>query len=219
MELFNFIFRMGVLFAVYRFVWWLFDFLISFMGFEKKRSLWEHYIVMAANYMILADVSYLFCLDLKNKLLTNQQIITGGLILFTYYLGRLQRAQSNLVLIQFVGKNLSEKKPFHLRSEIIIMLLGLLTFTVCIFFSPLAFNPISEWFLSTIKIIEKLPILGFFFKLIGFFFLVSVLMKFLNGLIMLLTGQLFLKINSSVRYSTDKKNDEEFEEYEEMKDE
>ena len=82
----------------------------------------------------------------------------------------------------------SVRPAFDMRYEIAVIALSLGLFTTFYFFPNLAYNPISNWFLDSILNIEDTPVFGFIFKVIGFFFLLSVLSKIFGAIMLLLTG-------------------------------
>ncbi len=64
-------------------------------------------------------------------------------------------------------------------------------FTAFSFFPQYATNPLSLWFHESIINIEDTPVFGFIFKVVGFFFLVSLIMKMVSGITFILSGQAF----------------------------
>lgn len=103
---------------------------------------------------------------------------------------------------------------FDVRYEIVVILLSIGLFTLFVFYPKWAVNPISNWFLDTILDIEDTPIFGFIFKVIGFFFMVSIFMKVAQGFITMLTGGGF---NSSQSEDDDQNDDDHFDDYTEIK--
>lgn len=103
---------------------------------------------------------------------------------------------------------------FDVRYEIVVILLSIGLFTLFVFYPKWAVNPISNWFLDTILDIEDTPIFGFIFKVIGFFFMVSIFMKVAQGFITMLTGGGF---NRSQSEDDDQNDDDHFDDYTEIK--
>jgi hypothetical protein len=217
MDLLNFIFRMGVLFTVYGFIWWIIDAFIGLLGIEKRKTIWEHYILLSIKYLFLANVSFLFCIDSETGFILNQHVIVGGLVLLMYFVGKMQRNQNQMLIFQFAGNAIPSKKAFNIRAEIITITLSSLAFLLMIFFPKTALNPIAEWFMNSIKILEKTAVIGFFFKVFGFFFLVSVVMKMMNAITLLLTGNLLVRMNSAIHHSSENKENDQFDDFEELK--
>ena len=216
MDLLNFIFRMGVLFTVYGFIWWMIDACISLIGIEKRKTIWEYYVLLSIKYMFLANVSFLFCVDSETGFILNQRVIIGGLVLLMYFVGKMQRNQNQLIIFQFIGNAIPQKKSFNMRAEIITITLSSIAFILMILFPTIAVNPIAEWFMNSIKRLEDMVIIGFFFKVFGFFFLVSVIMKMINALSILLTGNLRVRMNATTHHSSGNQENDQFDDFEEL---
>ena len=101
MILLDFIFRLGVLFAIYGFLWGLIEIAISLLRAGSQRSIPEIYLVKALKYFFLVDVTFLFCVEqLGGKTVVVDQGIMASIILLMYFLGKFQRAQNRLRFFQ-----------------------------------------------------------------------------------------------------------------------
>lgn len=215
MELLNFIFRMGVLFAIYGFIWGIFEFILVFASMNKQKTLTEEYVIKGIKYVFLADVTFLFCLDLKDGEISYNQLALAALVLTMYFVGKLQARQQQARMFGMMGNGLPMGfKNFNLKAEIGVIALSVLCFIGFIFFKDLSINPISGWFHDSIISIEKTPIIGFIFKVIGFFFLITMLFKMLNGIMYLLSGAPF--VQASAGFQANSKKEEDFDDYEEI---
>ena len=68
--------------------------------------------------------------------------------------------------------------PIYDRNlEIATITIGLVNFIACIFYPDILSNSFITWFSETIHGIYEAPIIGFIFKVIGFFFLVNIIFK------------------------------------------
>lgn len=196
-EVLNFIFRIGVILAVYNFLWWLIMMGINILRGRRPRLLFEVYFIKTIRYVFLADVIFLFSIQQAGGLLLLNDILLAGLILLIYFTGKIQSKQQRQSLFSIRGKAnlpgigdiLNKIKPvFDIRYEIMVVVLALGVFGGFYFAPHLASNAISNWFLDSIMNIEDTPVFGFIFKVIGFFFLISVLMKVTNAIITIITG-------------------------------
>ena len=212
MNIFNTIFNLGVLFAVYGFIWFFIDLLMKFIISNRKQKIGEIYFSKAIKYIFLANVTFLFGLD--NNQINWQNLALSGLILLLYFIEKLQKNEKQAVLMsQFSGLvNLGKNKAFNRKAEIIVISISIAFYSTLILLPELAENPISTWFYNEIINIENLPLIGFIFKVIGFFFLLGIIIKITNSFIYLLSGNLY-KSNNSV----DQNNNDEFDDYEEIK--
>lgn len=193
MELFNFIFRLGVVFAIYGFLWGILDIGFRILTSGRQRTIGEVYILRAVKYLFLADVTFLTCLDSDvSKMGYTNKLLIAGMVLLTYFVGKLQNNQNKIRMFQvFMNARMQMPKQlssFNLRAEITVIALSLSLFFLLHFAQAYASNPISIWFHDSIVNIEHTPIFGFIFKVIGFFFLLSIIFKMLNGISFLLNG-------------------------------
>lgn len=193
MDLLNFIFRLGVVFAIYGFLWGLIEIGFRILTSGRERTVVEVYLLRGIKYIFLADVTFLFCIDgdASNMNYLNQ-LIMAGIILLTYFLGKLQNNQTRTQLFQvFTNARMQLPKQltlFNLRAEILVICLALIVFALFNFAPEYAANPISIWFYESIMDIEDTVFFGFIFKVIGFFFLLNLISKMINGVTFLLSG-------------------------------
>jgi hypothetical protein len=215
MDLLNFIFRMGVLFAIYGFIWGIFEIILFFASMNKQKTFTEEYVIKGVKYVFLADVTFLFCLDLKDGEISYYQLALAALVLIMYFVGKLQSKQQQAKMFGMMGNGLPMAfKNFNLKAEIGVIALAILCFIGFIFFKDLSINPISDWFHDSIISIEKTPIIGFIFKVIGFFFLITMLFKMWNGILYLLSGAPFIR--ASAPFQSNSKKDDDFDDFEEI---
>jgi hypothetical protein len=216
MEMINFMFRIGVLFAIYGFIWGLIEIGIALLSAGRKRSTPEIYIIRALKYFFLADVTFLFCIDTLNgdNVVVNQLII-AGLLLLTYFVGKLQNNQNKQQLFNVaMGSGFKRfQTGFNIRAELIIISLALGVFITFYFIPSYASNPVSLWFLESIINIEDTPIFGFVFRVIGFFFILALFFRMSNTIGYLLSGQAFRDAKNSPKSD---QRDDHFDDYTEV---
>jgi hypothetical protein len=224
MKLLEFIFHLGVLFAAYNFIWFFIEFLVKTLSGLQGTSVWQTYLSKAIKYLVLTNITFVFCLDYAklepSYVLDWQRLMVGGIILLTYLLGKFQKQQER---IQFLGGfNLPQsKKVYSFPLEVTLLVLVSLEFTALYFFPQFADNLLSNWFESNIKSLENAFLLGFIFKVIGFFFLIGIFLKLLNTINMLLSGKpLFVSMSRfSNGQTTTEESEDQFSDYEEVQDE
>jgi len=193
MDLLHFIFRLGVLFAIYGFIWGVINFGVLLLGAGKPRSVVEAYIFKAIQYILLVDITFLFCYDnIFEGLDYTSQLVYGTCVLLLYFVGKLQRGQSKQFFMKISSTILSTAtSTFRFGAEVAVIATAIAVFVMFWFQPQWAINPISLWFQSSILNIEDTPIFGFVFQVIGFLFLLNVLMKVANSLFMLISGRAF----------------------------
>lgn len=212
MELINFIFRLGVVFAIFGFIWGIFQIGYSLLRAGTTKSIGEDYFIKLIKYFFLVDVTSIFCFD--NELNTNQLIITA-LILLTYFIGKLQNQQNKLVMFQMVANGLPKQEiKFDLRAEVTVIIMSILFFIGFMFYPQYTQNPVSIWFHDSIINIEDTPIFGFIFKVIGFIFIINLFFKMLNGFSQIISGKPITQRGNDTTKSNE--DDTKFDDFEEL---
>ena len=213
MELINFIFRLGVVFAIYGFLWGIIKIGYNILKATTPISILEDYILKMIQYFILVDVTFIF--GSHNESDINQLIITA-LILLTYFVGKLQNKQNKTKMFQMVTNGFPKKETkFDLKAEIVVIVMSITVFFGFIFFPQYAKNPISEWFYESIINIEDTPVFGFIFKVIGFIFVLNMFIKMINGFSQLISGKAFYERKNQYDQNNKKENND-FDDYEEL---
>ncbi len=216
----NLAFRLGVVFAIFSFLWGILNIALNLIRGQKPQSVWEEYGLKIVQYVLLVNVVFLFSVERNHTtaILPNE-LITVALILILYFSGKLQKQKRRSGIIQSLGPNMPHfQSNFNLRAEVIVISLSILFFVFFIFKPDIAINPIGNWFYMSILEIESLPILGFIFKVIGFFVLMSILMKIINGFAFLFSGAPLITVNSHIHNpNASEQDNDNFDDFEEMK--
>jgi hypothetical protein len=221
MRFIDFAFRLGVIFAIFGFLWGIFHLLLGILRGGRPKSIVEVYSLKFVQYFFLVDVTFLFCVQKDNvEALLPNELIMAGLILLLYFTGKLQNQQNQSVIIQMPNNPMPRMQAplFNLKAEITVIVLSLLIFTAFTMYPLYAQNPISIWFYDSILKIEDTPVFGFIFKVIGFFVLIGILLKLVNGISYLLSGAPLVSVQRSMRNGGNKKkDDDQFDDFEEIK--
>lgn len=209
MELINFIFRIGVVFAIFGFIWGIINFGYSIIR-GKNNNIGETYLIKFIKYFLLVNVIFLF--GYESFQLNINQLATIALILSTYFLSKFQDQQEKRQIFKIVSQNLPiPKKHFNFKMEVIITALSLAIFIGFIFYPEYAENKISLWFHDSIIDIETTPIFGFIFKVIGFVFIVNLFSKLLNSF-----NIIFNQKKHSEKKFNKKEDSDKFDDFEEI---
>lgn len=213
-------FRLGVVFAIFGFLWGILNLILTLLRGGRTKSTVEEYSLKMIQYFFLVDVTFLFCVQKEDAtVLLPNELILAGLILILYFTGKLQNRQSRSALFQMAGNNLPQfGSQFNLRAEIIVITLSILFFAGFVFFPVYAQNPVSNWFYESILNIEDTPVFGFIFKVIGFFVLMGILVKLVNGFSFMFSGAPLISVNRQFQQGGDskKKDDDKFDDFEEI---
>ena len=205
MEILELTFQLGVFFAIYGFIWFFVDLGFMLLNGGKPRSLLETYFFKGIQYVFLVNVIFLFSIDMNSGSIALANLYPIIFILALYFIGKFQKSQNNVLMLSRMGLATSTSK-FNSKYEIIIIILSLLVFIGFIFRPDIANNVVAFWFKESILDIESTAIIGFIFKVIGFFFLMSILFKTVNS---------FQYISESL-FTKNQRKDSDFDDYEEI---
>ncbi len=145
------------------------------------------------------------------------QVLFAGIILLTYFMGKLQQNQNRQLFFKVAGRgipSMERANNFNMRLEVIVIVLSLAIFGMFWFYPSLSQNPVSLWFFDSIVNIEDTPVFGFIFKVIGFFFLLSLIFKMINAFNYLLGGG--RRNNGPTNSGGGSQIDDQFDDYEEV---
>ena len=205
MEILELTFQLGVFFAIYGFIWFFVDLGFMLLNGGKPRNLVETYFFKGIQYVFLVNVIFLFSIDMNSGGIALANLYPIIFILALYFIGKFQKSQNNVLMLSRMGLATSTSK-FNSKYEIIIIILSLLVFIGFIFRPDIANNVVAFWFKESILDIESTAIIGFIFKVIGFFFLMSILFKTVNS---------FHYISESL-FTKNQTKDSDFDDYEEI---
>ena len=214
MDILNLVFRLGVLFATYSFLWFFIELILQLLRGKQPKKLPETYLINSVKYLFLVNVTFLFCLENETEKLTLANSMPSLIVLTIYFIGRFQRRQEQFLFSQSLPKEFVNTH-FNLTAEIVLTAASVVFFVVLLFIPEIAHNNIANWFKSSIEDLETTVIIGFVLKVIGFFFLVSLIMKTLNGIIYLLSGKPLVEVKT--RFGKKNENDDSFDDFEEIK--
>ncbi len=214
MEIINTIFRLGVILAIFGFLWAIFQFALTILSGGQNRSILAHYGLKAIQYLFLVQVTFLFCYENDSNLsLSQNSVVITALILLFYFVSKLQRNQQRRMIFSFIQngeKNID--RQFNLGAEIALIVFSLGYFTAFMYYPNLASNVISNWFKDSILSIEEAAFFGFVFKIVGFFFLLSVFNKIVQSVLLLINPK-SIHQNNSIEQPNDSDN---FDDYEDL---
>jgi hypothetical protein len=215
MDLINLIFRLGVLFAIYGFLWFFIDLILKMLVGGRTRTIVEVYLIKSIKYLFLVNVTFLFCLDINQQDVTLQNLLPSAIILLMYFIGKFQQKQKQMRLMGSFGND-SLNEGFNIRAEMVLIAVSILLFISFLYFPQYASNGVANWFRESIIDLETTVLIGFIFKVIGFFFLIGMIFKMVNALIYILSGQPFIDIQTSINSGKEKRKSDDFDDFEEV---
>ena len=219
MELINLIFRLGVLFAIYGFLWFFIEMGLKLLIGGRKRTLGEIYLIKTVKYLFLVNVTFLFCLEQMDEPVFQVNYLNlapSFIILMVYFLGKLQQKEQRIQMMTNFMQGLQEV-PFNRQWELALIVLSGLTFAGLVCYPQYSENVISAWFQKSILDIENTVLIGFVFKVIGFFFLIGMFFKMLNALNYIVSGKPLVNVKTG--FGTKQgKSDDSYDDFEEIDD-
>jgi hypothetical protein len=215
MDLLNLIFRLGVLFAIYGFLWFFIELGLTFLRAGRQKTIGENYLIKSVKYLFLVNVTFLFCLDLNKNDVSFYNVMPSAIVLVTYFIGKLQQQQQRVQLFGQLNAQIPQTNDFNLKTEIILIVVSIALFIGFLFFPQYASNNIANWFKSSILDIESTVIIGFIFKIIGFFFLLGMIMKMINAINYIISGKPVVDIKTNFN-SKSNKDEDKFDDFEEI---
>lgn len=214
MEFLELVFRLGVLLAIFSFIWGLIQFALTVLRGGLPLPYPLALALKLVQYFIIADITVLFC---TSRVATMQiDFILSGFILLMYFAGKMQNVRTRFMIVQIQGRSMGQPtpQPLNMRMEIGVIVISLGLFVFLCIYPQLAENPLSIWFLENSLAIERTPIIGFIFKVVGFFFTITILFRLFNAFTLILSGQAF---NQQQNGNSRDRDHDKFDDYEEMK--
>jgi hypothetical protein len=219
LELINLIFRLGVLFAIYGFLWFFIEMGLKLLIGGRKRTLGEIYLIKTVKYLFLVNVTFLFCLKQMDELVFQVNYLNlapSFIILMVYFLGKLQQKEQRIQMMTNFMQGLQEV-PFNRQWELALIVLSGFTFAGLVLYPQYSENAIATWFQKSILDIENTVLIGFVFKVIGFFFLIGMFFKMLNALNYIVSGKPLVNVKTG--FGTKQgKSDDSYDDFEEIDD-
>jgi len=195
MEIVKFVFFLGIVYIVFSIIWFLLATIPKMLFRQTTSKEIESYILKTLQYYFIGSLTSLASLNfIEDNNITADSgplyIVTGGLVLFLYLAGKMER---NKMLFQFksiITKNFSTsilKYEPHLIGGTMV----LYAFSVGV--PILVNNPINSWFLKSIHDFYNTPIIGWIIGFAGVFFLMTIVFRGINAV-----KKILLHINSLI---------------------
>lgn len=216
-------FRLGIIIAIFSFIWGVIRLILGLFRGGSVQSVVEEYFLKATKYIFLANIVVLTdIMEGTNEIKMNELILTG-VILMMYFVSKFQKSQEKHLMFRNMPQGLPMFKTlYNPIGEITAISLGIASFLFFTFFPEYAYYGLSQWFYNGVISIEETFIIGFVFKLIGFFFLIGIIQKIINSFFVLVSGKPLFNVRSSFNYSgnsseEDEEKKDDFDDFEEIK--
>jgi F0F1-type ATP synthase assembly protein I len=177
------LFRLGVVFAIFGFIWALISFGIMLLSGGNALKYPLKLSLKLVQYILISNVSILFSLNFNGS--TTSFIV--GLILLSFFLGKTQNLQVKMIIQSNFSPKQKNEKP-NMSYELGVVVLAMAFYVFFLFNPEFTQSVLAKWFYTTIRDIEKAPIFGFIFKVIGFFVSISMIIRMVNAIQNLISG-------------------------------
>jgi hypothetical protein len=234
MEELIFVFRLGIAFSIFVFIWGIIMILVNLLrGFSSEARQIQQYVFRIIHNFLLVSVVANFIVSGKDATgqaaeISTANMVIGILVLALYLFGKLrkQTMMSQLAKNQLYARMIP---PVDLKLEIYLMVGSMVFFAICLFYPALVSNDVVNWFNDSIVSIYDTAILGWIFKIVAFFFLVNIILRAANVIGRLVTGQPINPINPMSgmnggsnpfdQFNARQSNDEEYADFTDVTDE
>lgn len=214
MEILTIIFRLGVILAIFSFIWGIINIGLAILRGGVPLAYPAKLMLKAVQYFLIVDVVVLFSLT-DGEISVRNAIVTGGIIAM-YFLGKVQQMRLNFAIIQIQGRNFNKPVKPNMPLEFGLVAAALMFYAFFLFNTELAENVIAKWFYDSIADIEGTVFFGFIFKVIGFFFTIAMIFRLLNSINILMRGKTDDSNNQNNPFQQNN-DDSHFDDYEEIK--
>jgi hypothetical protein len=205
MNVLSHIFHLGVLFSAFAFIWfWLQLLLMMFLPEGIRMQL--RYLLQLLQSLFLGVLVLKFVAKEEGSLAVNSTLV---LSLITYFLYLLRNLRSERNAMQFqLYTNLYKKVKMKNEWELAVALISISITILWVFFPVALDSVVTQWFYEQTHDLIQIPIIGWIFKLAGFFFLLATLIRFLAAITWMLRGP---------KSKLPERDSDDFDEFEEIK--
>jgi len=183
----NYIFQIGIIYIVFSLIWAFFLFLYNMLtGFSGNRG-WQTFIIKCVKTYFLISLVAIFTISYMSDPKHSAPLIAtvGLLTLYSYMVGRLQQQRMIIQINNRMG-NFAKAPTVDMRAELLLIVAGLVYFTLCLYNHTLPINKVNTWFMNTVKDIYDTPVIGWIIGFFGILFLFATLLRAALGTVMLL---------------------------------
>ena len=205
MKALSLIFQLGVLFSAFAFIWFWLQLLLMIVLPENVRTQFRYFLQLLQSLFL--GVLVLKFVAKEEGSLTLDGMLVLSLITYFLYLLRNLRSEQNAMQFQLYT-NLYKKVKMKNEWELAVALISISITILWVFFPVALDSVVTQWFYEQTHDLIQIPIIGWIFKLAGFFFLLATLIRFLAAITWMLRGP---------KSNPPKRDADEFDDFEEIK--
>ena len=205
MKALSLIFQLGVLFSAFAFIWFWLQLLLMIVLPENVRTQFRYFLQLLQS-LFLGVLVLKFVAKEEGSLTLNGMLVLSLITYFLYLLRNL-RSEQNAMQLQLYT-NLYKKVKMKNEWELAVALISISITILWVFFPVALDSLVTQWFYEQTQDIIQIPIIGWIFKLAGFFFLLATLIRFLAAITWMLRGP---------KSKLPERDADEFDDFEEIK--
>lgn len=185
MKALSLIFQLGVLFSAFAFIWFWLQLLLMIVLPENVRTQFRYFLQLLQS-LFLGVLVLKFVAKEEGSLTLNGMLVLSLITYFLYLLRNL-RSEQNAMQVQLYT-NLYKKVKMKNEWELAVALISISITILWVFFPVALDSVVTQWFYEQTHDLIQIPIIGWIFKLAGFFFLLATLIRFLAAITWMLRG-------------------------------
>ena len=185
MKALSLIFQLGVLFSAFAFIWFWLQLLLMIVLPENVRTQFRYFLQLLQS-LFLGVLVLKFVAKEEGSLTVNGMLVLSLITYFLYLLRNL-RSEQNAMQVQLYT-NLYKKVKMKNEWELAVALISISITILWVFFPVALDSVVTQWFYEQTHDLIQIPIIGWIFKLAGFFFLLATLIRFLAAITWMLRG-------------------------------
>lgn len=192
MSIINFIIHLGIIFVIFGFIWGVFNYVISMFVSSSQKSNQSEYIAQIAKNIFLVAVTANFVSISGEHYISSPifRIIISSFILGLYLLEKMQNRNKYAQFSNLGNGALkSLSTSFEPKQERLLLMGSIGFFVFCLLFPMVVNNGLINWFNSAIEGLNDTFLIGFIFKVIAFFSVVTLVMRGANIIGKIVSGE------------------------------
>lgn len=190
MEVLKFIFGLGVVFSIFGFIWGALMLLVNMLKGQNENQTTTYGLrIIKYFFLISVTANYIVKYQSGESGGTNiASLILGVIVLGLYLMGKLR----NRTMINQLSNNPMFARfanSIDPKVERVLLIGSVVYFVFCMLFPAMVDNAPVNWFTQSIMSIYDAAIIGWVFSIIGFFFLINIILRGANVIGSIVTGQ------------------------------
>lgn len=197
MKVLELLFQLGILFSAFTFLWFWIQLLMVFLVPSNIRLQLRYFLQLLQSLFLGALV--LKFLQMENPPLGFNAML--GIVLLTYFLYLIRNIRSRDAMMRVeVYANFIEKLKTKNEWEWTLAFLSVGISLLWVVYPSALDSVATLWFYEQTKYLMEIPILGWVFKIFGFFFVMGTFIRFLNATLWLLSPSPKNRTNENERF-------------------